>query len=75
MPGKNTGGPAFPLPDSECTNQEEGMTLRDYSIIHGPWNASAIMELHKDLDYDGLQECILDANTTYADMMIKEHTQ
>lgn len=27
---KETGGPAFPVPDSECQIQDTGMTLRDY---------------------------------------------
>lgn len=39
---KETGGPAFPVPDSECQIQDTGMTLRDHfagealpALIHG----------------------------------------
>lgn len=37
---KETGGPAFPVPDSEYQIQDTGMTLRDYlaaKAMQGDW--------------------------------------
>ena len=80
---KETGGPAFPVGDPEMTiegqtiKETQGMTLRDYTVLHGPWTIKDIWTFHKgeDLDPQRLSELVVKWNNIYADYFIKERNK
>lgn len=54
---KETGGPAFPVQQTELPNGERiwpepGMTLRDYFAIHGPEPLDVEIQLERQKDRD-----------------------
>ncbi len=76
MSKKETGGQAFPLcVQSPPYHVDNGMTLRDYAILHGPWTIKDIKGSFKvELSPEELSERVVLRNNIYADYFIKERS-
>ncbi len=83
MSEKKTGGPAFPVAcpemviDGQSVTETQGMTLRDYAILHGPWTIRDIKDFHLDEEMgpQRLSELVVKWNNIYADYYIKERNK
>lgn len=78
MNQKNSGGPAFPVPGLQNDEDFNGMTLRDYAIVHftAAWTAAlanrqgVINYSDKDVAYEALHY-----GTLQADVMLAERAK
>jgi hypothetical protein len=77
MSNTNTGGPAFPCPETEKHYKDEGMTLHDYFAAHADVSIYTPLEnlttqLHRKPTIGELAEYIASIRSIEADAMLKE---
>ena len=72
MSEKDTGGSAFPFVEYNTATQ--GMTLRDYAVLHGPWTIKNVMDFINDEDMSpySLSQLVVRWNNCYADYFVEE---